>query len=69
MTAAELRVARINAGISIRGLAREIDVPEQSIRRLESGQQISLPYAKRIADWHGVQVVDILPREQTGSAA
>lgn len=63
MTADDMRRARINRGVSIRGLAREIDVPEQSIRRVEGGGMISLPYAKKIADWHGVEVLDILPDE------
>jgi ribosome-binding protein aMBF1 (putative translation factor) len=64
MTSQEMRIARINRGVSIRGLAREIDVPEQSIRRIEAGRLISLPYAKKLADWHGVQVTDILPVAQ-----
>lgn len=68
MTGEELRIARINRGISIRGLARELGVPEQSIRRLEGGIGISLPYAKKIADWHEVQVTDILPVEPRAAA-
>jgi ribosome-binding protein aMBF1 (putative translation factor) len=63
MTPGEMRRARMNRGVSIRGLAREIEVPEQSIRRIESGRPISLPYAKKVADWHGVEVLDILPDE------
>lgn len=61
MTPAELRIARINRGYTIRGLAREIDVPEQSIRRIEGGSRISLPYAKLIADFYGVLVTDLWP--------
>lgn len=61
MTGADLRAARINRGYSIRALARELDVPEQSVRRLEGGRGVSLSYAKKIADWHGVEVLDLLP--------
>ena len=32
-----LTTERLNAGYSIRALAREIDVPEHTIRRLENG--------------------------------
>jgi ribosome-binding protein aMBF1 (putative translation factor) len=58
----DLKTARLNAGLSIRGLAREIDVPEQSIRRFEAGDSGLHPAnAKRIADRFGVQVTDLLP--------
>jgi ribosome-binding protein aMBF1 (putative translation factor) len=58
----DLKTARLNAGLSIRGLAREIDVPEQSIRRFEAGDGGLHPAnAKRIADRFGVQVTDLLP--------
>lgn len=61
MTGPELQRARINEGFSVRAFAREIGVPEQTIRRLESGQSISLGYAKRIADHFGVTVLDLMP--------
>lgn len=61
MTGKEVRVARINEGLSIRALAREIDVPEQTIRRLEGGEAISLSYAKKLADHFDVTVLDLMP--------
>ena len=61
MTGQELAAARLNAGYSRRGLADHIDVPEQSLRRLESGEGITPAYAKRIADFFGVQVTDLMP--------
>ena len=61
MTGAEMRVLRINAGVSRRALARLLDVPEQSLRRIERGEGVSLAYAKKIADFYGVTVLDILP--------
>lgn len=69
MTGEQMRLARINNGHSIRGLARDLQVPEQSIRRIEKGLGISLSYAKRIADYHGVQVTDILPVCKLDAAA
>ncbi len=61
MTGEQLRVARINEGFSIRCFAREVGVPEQTIRRLETGQPISLPNAKKLADHFGITVLDLMP--------
>jgi ribosome-binding protein aMBF1 (putative translation factor) len=55
----DLTTARLNEGLSIRGLARELDIPEQSIRRLESGFGINPATAKKIADKFGVAVTDL----------
>lgn len=59
MTGDDLRIRRLNRGVSIRGLARELSIPEQSIRRIESGEGIRLDRAAKFAEWHGVQVVDL----------
>jgi transcriptional regulator with XRE-family HTH domain len=59
MTGDELRARRINRGASIRGLARELDIPEQTIRRLEDGEGARLDRAKRYADWHKIRVTDL----------
>lgn len=63
MTGRELTAARLNAGFSIRKFAEHVDVPEQSVRRLESGLGISPAYAKKIADFFGVKVTDLMPLE------
>lgn len=55
----DLTSARLNAGKSIRGLAREIDVPEPSIRRLENGEGVYPATAKKVADYFGVKVTDL----------
>lgn len=57
----DLRAAYLNAGFSRRSFGREIDVPEQTIRRLEGGEPISPRYAKRIADFFEVKVTDLMP--------
>lgn len=59
-----LAAERLNRGFSIRGLAKEIDVPEQSIRRAEKGEGVSPTYAYRIATFFGVQVTDVWPLDQ-----
>lgn len=59
-----LRAARLNAGLAVRELARAVDVPEQSVRRLELGNGVTPAIAKRIADYFGVQVTDLMPLPQ-----
>jgi transcriptional regulator with XRE-family HTH domain len=65
----DLRTARLNRGLSIRQAARETGVAEPTIRRLEAGEGAHPANAKKVADYFGVQVVDLLPPEQTGAAA
>lgn len=63
-TPPNLTVARLNAGHSIRSLAAALDVPEQSIRRLESGDGVHPANAKKVADWLGCTVTELLPLEK-----
>lgn len=66
----DLRSARLNRGFSIRQLAREIDVPEQTIRRAEDGLGISPANAFKIASFFGYKVTEIWPVDAfTGQAA
>lgn len=60
----DIRLACLNRGLSLRGAAREIGVPEQSMRRLANGQGVTPANAKRIADFFEVQVTDVLPLER-----
>lgn len=70
MTGDQIRIARMNKGRSIRGLARELEIPEQSIRRLEAGLGIRLDRAKKLADFFEVQVTDLAPfNGELGEAA
>lgn len=57
----DLTAARLNAGKSIRGLAKEIGVAEQTVRRLEDGESVHPANAKKVADYFGVLVTDIMP--------
>lgn len=66
----DLRTARINAGLSIKGLARETKVNEHSIRALESGERGVRPEnAKKVADYFDVQVTDVMPVDPSEVAA
>jgi DNA-binding XRE family transcriptional regulator len=56
-----LRVEYLNRGMSRRAFAREIDVPEQSIRRLEDGKGVNPATAKKVADFIGCKVTDLMP--------
>lgn len=63
-----LTTERLNAGYSIRALAREIDVPEHTIRRLENGLGADPANVKKIADHFATTVVEVL-EGQTGRVA
>lgn len=57
----DLTAARLNAGFTIRGLARHVGINEQTLRRLEGGEGAHPASAKRVADFFGVLVTDLLP--------
>jgi transcriptional regulator with XRE-family HTH domain len=60
---------RVNRGFTIRGLAREIGVAEQTLRRLENGEVVHPAKAKLVADYFGCKVTDLMPLGGDGSAA
>lgn len=64
-----LREHYVEAGMSRRQFAASIDVPEQTLRRLEGGRGIRPANAKRIADHFGVRVADVLALADSASAA
>lgn len=57
----DLTRARLNRGLSIRQAAREIGIAEQTLRRLEDGDGARPQNAKKVADFFGVLVTDLLP--------
>ncbi len=67
MTSAEIRAGYINEGYSRRSFAEHIDVPEGTIRRLESGLAIHPENAKKVADFLGVRVTDLMPLEDVAA--
>jgi helix-turn-helix protein len=66
----DLERARVNAGYSIRGLAREVKTHEATIRRLERGLPVRPRSAKPVADFFEVQVTDLMPlKRRAGDGA
>lgn len=56
--------ARVNAGYSIRGLARAAGVSDGTVRRVATGKPVRPEQAKKIADVLGVQATDLIPLER-----
>lgn len=68
-TTFDLTAARMNRGYSIKSLARELEVHEHSIRRLERGEGGVHPAtAKKVADFFEVLVTDVMPLNGNGEA-
>jgi transcriptional regulator with XRE-family HTH domain len=60
MTGRELRAVYRNAGFSRRAFARHLGVSDASLRRFEDGEGMSPANAKKLADYLGVTVVDLI---------
>lgn len=56
-----LAEARLNKGLSVRACARDIGIHEASLRSLENGGSVHPATAKKVADYFGVRVTDIMP--------
>lgn len=57
----DLRRERLNKGLSIRGLARELHLADGTVRRIEEGELPLPATAKVIADFFEVGVIDVAP--------
>ncbi len=57
----DLTEARVNAGYSIRGLAKELHIAAPTLVRLEGRQGVHPAIAKKVADFFGVKVTDLMP--------
>lgn len=60
-TTFDLTVARLNAGLSHRALAKATGVSPIVVKRLEAGLRAHPANAKKIADFFGVLVTDLMP--------
>lgn len=67
----DLRAERLNRGLSLRQAAEQMDVPEQSIRRVEADLGVTPQNAFKIASFYGYRVTDVWPldAEPTQGAA
>jgi predicted transcriptional regulator len=63
----DLTTARLNLGLSQRGLAEQAGVGLETIRRLERGDGCRPANAKRVADVVGCKVTDLMPVEVSAS--
>jgi transcriptional regulator with XRE-family HTH domain len=57
----DLRAERLNRGLSLRQAAREMGVPEQSIRRVEADLGVTPQNAFKIASFYGYKVTELWP--------
>lgn len=60
----DLATAYLNAGYSRRGFAREVGVAEHTVRRLEDGEGVHPANAKKVADFFGVKVTDLIATKE-----
>lgn len=65
----DLVAARLNAGMTQRELAEATGVPYQTIQRLEGGLGARPSNVKRIADFFGVKVTDLIGDPEQRAAA
>lgn len=64
----DLTASRLNAGHTRVSLAEAVGVPRYTVDRLEKGLSIHPASAKRIADYFGVKVTDLMPAQQRDAA-
>ena len=57
----DLRAARLNAGLAQRQLAKTCKVSLSTIQGLEDGKGAHPRNAKKVADFFGVLVTDLMP--------
>lgn len=62
-----LREARLNRGLSARQVALEIGIAQETFRRLEDGEPVHPSSAKKVADYFGVRVTDLMPAQETAA--
>ena len=67
----DLRSARLNAGHTVSSLAKEIEIDQRTLARLEAGVPVHPAKAKKVADYFEVQVTDLMSpvRAETPRAA
>ncbi len=67
----DLRVERLNRGLSVEQFAKELDVAPHVLRHAEEGGRPRPASALKIASFYGYQVTDIWPvdREPDSEAA
>jgi transcriptional regulator with XRE-family HTH domain len=60
-----LSKGRLNRGHTVCSLAALVGIDRRTLLRLERGEAVHPAKAKKVADYFGVQVTDLLPAEQS----
>lgn len=63
-----LTAERLNRGLSLTAAARAMGVHRKTLTALESGARAHPESAKKVADFYGCQVVDVMPVEDVQAA-
>lgn len=63
-----LPAARLNAGHTVRTLALELDMDYRTVARLEEGKPVHPAKAKKVADYFGIRVTDLMAAELDSKA-
>ncbi len=62
-----LTAERLNRGLSLAGAARDIGVHRATLTALEGGARVHPESAKKIADYFGCKVTDLMPLEDVAA--
>lgn len=64
-----IAVERVNRGLSVRQAADEIGVAPGTLAALEDGRSVYPASAKKVADYFGCKVTDLIPPTTQEAAA
>lgn len=64
-----LTTERLNRGLSVAGAAAEIGIHRATLSALERGESVHPASAKRVADFFGCKVTDLMPLDESEPTA
>lgn len=64
----DLRTERLNKGLTTKGLALELGLHHDTVRKIEDGEPVHPSSAKKVADHFGITVVELLDAHQEDAA-
>lgn len=67
--AIDLERERLNRGLSLNGMAKQVNIARNTLKNAEEGEAIHPASALKIAKFLGVQVTDIWPVDDAEAAA
>lgn len=63
----DLAAERVNRGHSLKSLAKELGIHSNSLAALERGESVHPATAKKVADYFGIKVTDLMPVERSAA--